>query len=705
MRVPFNWLKEYIEGELELKSVADSLTMAGLEVGAVEEFYGEPVIDIELTPNRADCLSILGVAREIKALFGVELKKPVFKIENEVKDDKFKVIIADSELCYRYAGRIVRGVKIGESPSWLKKRLEQAGIRSINNIVDVTNYVLLEYGHPLHAFDLDLLKGYCIRVGTPKTISGKDREEIETLDGVKRTVSADDLLIWDAEKPVAIAGVMGGSNTEVTEKTVNVFLESAYFKPESVRKTAKRLGLSTEASYRFERGTDIENLINALDRAAYLIQQLAGGEIYEIIDEYVKKIPTAEIKFNTERIRKFLGVEIKDDEILRILSLLDIEVKQDEDSYVAIVPSHRQDLSIEEDIAEEVARIYGYENIPAALPQNFRHVEENQELSQKRKILAKIRDYMLALGFNEAVNMSFMSPEDLDIFEIPENDERRRFISLKNPLRQEESIIRTMLTPSLLKNVERNTSRGIECLKLFEISRVFIAQNISKSHKLNNSLPDEPVHLGIITKKEDFKSPFNEDPYDFYALKGVIDGLLRHFKLEDFKYQRSSEPFLHSGQSSDLYVKDERIGYIGVISPKILDKFDFKTKPYICLAEINLEKILKLTPIISQQTQITTYKPFSTYPPIKRDTAILVSLDFEAQKILEIIKKFGSELIEDAYIFDVYKGKGIPEDKKSIAFRVIYRAFDRTLTSEEVEEIHTKLIKALISETGAEQRF
>ncbi|GAB5046878.1 phenylalanine--tRNA ligase subunit beta [Thermodesulfovibrio sp. TK110] len=691
MKVLFSWLKEYIEGEIELKKVIDSLTMAGVEVGAVEDFQGDAVLDLEITPNRADCLSLIGIAREIKAIFGLKLKKPNFKIQKELKEPNFKISIANQNLCFRYAGRIIRNVKIASSPDWLKKRLEASGIRSINNVVDVTNYVLLEYGHPLHAFDLDLLEGKQIRVGTAEDF-GMDSVEITTLDGVKRKLGLYDLLIWDGVKPVAIAGIMGGANTEVSDKTVNILLESAYFKPERIRKTSKKLGLSTEASYRFERGTDIEALKEALDRAAFLIQQIAGGEIYEPIDVYPVKIPVREVLFNTEKIRNFLGLNLSDEEILKILELLEIEVrKKDSELYIAKIPSHRQDILIEEDIAEEVARIYGYDRIPAELPQVFKYVEENYELSKKRKFLNLLRNYMISLGFSEAVNFSFMSTNDLDLFEIPENDRRRKFISLLNPLRQEESIMRTMLLPNLLKNTEKNTARGIENLKLFEIGKVFIAQDSS-------SLPEEPIHLAIITKKEDFKSPFKDDPYDFYAMKGLIDGVFRYFKINNVQYIRSKETFLHTGQSADIFVKGEKIGFMGVISPMVLSKLDFKTKPFICMTELDLDKLFSFV-----QTEIK-YKPFSTYPPVKRDVALILPIDFESQKILDVVSSYGSELIEDVFIFDVYQGKGIPEGCKSIAFRITYRAFDRTLTAEEIERLHGQLIEKIIAETGATVR-
>ncbi|WP_051179217.1 phenylalanine--tRNA ligase subunit beta [Thermodesulfovibrio thiophilus] len=688
MKVPFNWLKEYIEGSITLNEVASSLTMSGLEVSAIEEYNDDKVLDIEVTPNRSDCLSIIGIAREIRAIFGLKLKKPTTKIKEELRDDRFAISIANPELCFRYAGRIIRDLKVAPSPKWLKSRLEKAGIRSINNVVDVTNYVLLEYGHPLHAFDLDFIEGQRIRVGTPETISGKNKEEIVTLDGIKRTVTTDDLLIWDAVKPIAIAGVMGGANTEVTEKTVNIIIESAYFKPESVRKTSKRLGLKTEASYRFERGTDIEALKEALDRAACLIQEIAGGRIYEAIDVYPTKIPKIEIPFNTEKICRFVGINLKDEEILRILELLEIDVEKKDNFYIAKAPTHRQDISIEEDIAEEVTRIYGYDKVPSQLPSLFKFVTENHELAKKRQFFSKFRDYMIGLGYSEAVNFSFMSPDDLDLFELPEEDMRRHYISLMNPLKQEESIMRTMLLSNLLRNTERNTARGIETLKLFEIGKIFIADE-------KTPLPQEPVHLGIITKKEEVKSVFKDDPYDFYALKGLIDGVVRHLKLRNVRYVRSSESFLHPGQSADIVIQDEKIGFIGVISPKILSKFDFKTKPFICMAELDLDNLFRLA------KQEVTYAPFSNYPPIKRDTAIIVSADFDSQIIFDIINSYGSELIEDVFLFDVYQGKGIPEGSKSIAFRVIYRAFDRTLTAEEVETIHSQLINMLINKTGA----
>ncbi len=693
MRVPLSWLKEYIEGQIDDNIIADSLTMAGLEVAALEQIDRDKVLEIEVTPNRSDCLSIIGIAREVKAIFDLKLKEPVFRIKKELKGSNFNIIIANPELCYRYAVRIIKGITVGPSPQWLKERIEKCGIRSINNIVDITNYVLLEYGHPLHAFDLDLLEGHRIRVGTPADF-GKEDEEIETLDGVKRKLSKEDLLIWDGVKPIAIAGVMGSANSEVTDKTKNILIESAYFKPESIRRTSKRLGLITEASYRFERGTDIEALKEALDRTAFLIQEVAGGDIYEIIDIYPKRIPQVKISFNTQKLCKFIGVNLKDEEIINILHRLHIKVHKEGDLHVAHVPSHRQDLSIPEDIAEEVARIFGYDKIPSELPQVFKPLFEDEEFSKKRRFLRNIRTFMINLGYNEAVNFSFMSPEELNIFEIPQDDIRRKYVSLLNPLRQEESTLRTMLMPGLLKNVERNTSRGIDSVRFFEIGKVFFKND-------ETILPKEIVHLGLIVKKEeDYKTPFKEDPYDFYALKGILDGLFRHLKIEKFFYNRSEESFLHKGQSADIFVKGDKIGFIGMISPRVLSKYDFKTKPHICMAEINLEKLFS----IYSEVSYITYKPFSMYPPVKRDTALLISRDFEAQKLLDLIKKYGSDLIEDFYIFDIYKGKGIPEGKQNIAFRVIYRAFDRTLKSEEVTELHTKLIEKIISETGAEIR-
>lgn len=687
MKVPFSLLKQYLEGDLNLNKIADALTMAGLEVDSITEYEDDYVIELEITPNRADCLSILGIARELRAIFGFTLKKPSFSIEKEFKDDKFKITIINPELCYRYAGRIVRNVKVAPSPEWLKDALQKAGIRSINNVVDVTNYVLIEYGHPLHAFDLDLIEGYCIKVGTPLSVSNKQEEEITTLDGVSRKVSADTLLIWDGVKPIAIAGVMGGANTEVTENTKNILIESAYFKPESVRRTSKKLSLSTEASYRFERGTDIENLKEALDRAAYLIQQLAGGEIYEAIDEYPVKISEKQIVFNIDRICKFIGIKLPENEILKILHSLDIEVVKKDGQFIAKVPSHRLDLSIEEDIAEEVARIYGYDKVPATLPECFKPAQENLEIAKKRKFLSFIRDALIATGYNEAVNFSFMSPEDLDILEIADGDERRRFVSLLNPLRQEESVMRTMLCPVLIKNVLSNSLHGIDNLKLFEIAKVYI--------KNSEKLPTEPLHLGLITKKEEIKSPFKEDPYDFYAVKGFIEGIGRYFKVSNLKFVKSTEPFLHPGQSADIFVKDNKIGFIGVLSPKIISKLDFKTKPYICVAEIDLDKLFALAEFIKP------YKAFSDFPSVKRDVSMLVDFNFEVQRIFEIVNAFPSDLIEDVSVFDVFYGKTIPEGKKSIAFSIIYQAKDRTLTADEVDKLHSQIINKIVTETGA----
>jgi phenylalanyl-tRNA synthetase beta chain len=381
MRVPFEWLKEFIDIKESPHEVAHRLTMIGLEVEATEQVDSDVVFEVNVTPNRPDCLSIIGIARELSAAYKAPLVFPDHDILAETGELDFNVDIVDAELCHRYAGRVVRNLKIGHSPDWLKKRLEKCGIRSINNIVDITNYVLLELGHPLHAFDLKTIKGRRIIVGTPNSVKGTGtRIKFKTLDGIEREMPDDSLLIWDAERPIAIAGVMGGIETEVSDSTVDIFIESAYFEPVSVRRTSKTLGLKTESSYRFERGTDIKMLKKALDRAAYLMKEVAGGTICGKIDIYPKRYKPDEINIRYSRVNDTLGLKLAKEEIINCLDGLGFEMKKLANSLKIKPPAYRRDIKSEVDVIEEVARIYGYDRIPAQLPKATIGIERQKAI-------------------------------------------------------------------------------------------------------------------------------------------------------------------------------------------------------------------------------------------------------------------------------------------------------------------------------------
>ncbi len=705
MLVPYEWLKEFVEIPADPEEAAKRLTMIGLEVEGTEAVNGDVVFEVNVTPNRPDCLSIIGIARELSAAYDIPLRMPLHEISGEQPVSDFSVDILNPKLCNRYAGRVIKGVRIAESPGWIKTKLEKCGIRSVNNIVDITNYVLLEFGHPLHAFDADLLKGRKVIVGTPESfkksplnpplpkggtddVNSSISTKIKTLDGVEREILGDSLLIWDAENPVAIAGVMGGLDTEVTVQTENIFLESAYFDPYSVRKTSKSLGLSSESSYRFERGTDIEFLEKALDRAALMIQQIAGGTIYQILDVYPVKYISDPIEVQYGRINKILGISLTNTEMLKILTRLGIPVEDRGEKVALFPPPNRRDIRRESDVAEEIARIFGYENIPTTKP---RSPLSSGRIDRKIANMNRIRGAMRKAGFTEAINYSFMGMSSLDMIAIPDDDRRRKVIAVSNPLSQEECLLRSTLIPSLIGNLKYNLDRGIKDIRLFEISRVF--------EDTGRNLPKEEFKLGGIFYANRSTSLWKEDAKGFFITKGALESLFGEVKISHYSFSPSSEPFLQKGQSADIFVSDSCVGYVGVLGPDMAEKLDLKKqKPEIVVFELNLDLLLTFIPDVMQYTDIPKY------PPVERDIAIVVDETIPSSRIQEIIRAYPSQFIEDVSVFDYFKGGNIPEGKKSIAFNIIYRSKDRTLRDEEVEELHLSLVDHIIQQTGGELR-
>lgn len=699
MRVPLEWLKEFINLKKSPSDIAHDLTMIGLEVESMEEIEGDIIFDINVTPNRPDCLSIIGIARELSALYKIPIIFPEHNIVAETKELGFNVNIIDKDLCHRYAGRVIKNVKISESPDWMKDRLHKCNIRSINNVVDITNYVLLELGHPLHAFDLRKIKGSTVKIGTSEKIEGPgSKVKIKTLDGVEREMPDDALLIWDIERPIAIAGIMGGADTEVTSLTTDLFIESAYFEPISIRRTSKKLGLKTESSYRFERGTDIKMLKKSLDRAAYLIKVLADGDIYGKLDIYPKRFTPEEIIVRISRINEILGLNINKKDILNSLEGLGLEIEDLIDRLKVIPPTYRRDLQNEYDIIEEVARIYGYNNITSELPKATIGIKipEDKIKNKERRVINNIRQSFLKTGFTEVINYSFMGIQDLELLKIPDKDERRNLLRILNPLRTEESFMRTMLLPSLIKNMKYNIFHGNKELRLFEISKVFIRKN----EKSQFSLPMEMEHLAALYYREKTKALYRDDTPDFYILKGVVEAILNDLKIYDYYFVRTSEPFLHPGQSADIYIaQDIRVGYIGALSPEIVDSLDIKAhKPSLLVIEIDLDSI------VSSVAETVKYKSLPKYPFIERDTSIIVDTSIEASLIINHLRSYPSALIEDVSIFDVYEGKNIPGGKKSITFNVRYRSSDRTLTDEEIDTLHKALVDYILDKTKGQLR-
>jgi phenylalanyl-tRNA synthetase beta chain len=690
MRVPYEWLKEFVDITATPEEVAERLTMIGLEVEGAESVKDDTVFEVNVTPNRPDCLSIIGIARELSAAFKTPLKLPSHEIKEGLPLSDFSVEIIDPELCNRYAGRVIKDVMISESPEWIKTRLEKCGIRAINNIVDITNYVLLEFGHPLHAFDADKISSKKIRISTAGT-----NNKIVTLDGIEREMPEDALLIWDSVNPIAIAGVMGGMETEVSDKTKNIFLESAYFEPFSIRRTSKKLNLASESSYRFERGTDIEFLEKALNRAALIISEIAGGTIHKIIDAYPVKYMSEPVAVGYRRINRILGTEISNSEMLEILKRLGIPAEEKGDFFVVYPPSHRRDIKRDSDVAEEIARIYGYSMIPTTIPKS---PLSSGRLNKKTMDINRLREAMRKTGFSEVINYSFMGMSSLDMLAIPDSDRRRKVIAINNPLSQDECMLRTTLIPALIGNLKYNLDRGIKDIRFFEISRVFSATSDLRED-IEKMLPLEELRLGGIFYREKTPSLWKEDVQEFFITKGALESMFEDLKISEYSFSSSSEPFLHPGQACDIYVTNSYVGYLGVLGPEIVEKLGLiKQKPEIVLFEINLDLFLTLIPDSIKYSQIPKY------PCIERDIAVVVDENISAAKIKDIIRNFPSELIEDISIFDFYKGTNIPEGKKSLAFNIIYRSKEKTLTDEEIEELHGSLVDYLLNKTGGELR-
>ncbi len=683
MKASYNWLKEFTDFSLSPKELAHALTMAGFEVEGMEDIDGDTLLDINVTPNRPDCLCIKGIAREVSAILEVPFN--AITIDVRKQEGRGPVIeIKDSPLCKRYASRTISGVKPAPSPAWLIKRLESHGFRASYNIVDVTNYVLLEMGQPLHAFDLDKLTGKKIVVRTvgPET-------SFRTLDDEDRKLSKDMLMIWDAEKPVALAGVMGGQNTEVSLSTVNVLIESAYFHPASIRRTSKSLNISSESSYRFERGVDIDNVAKALDRTAQMIAEIAGGRVSNLTDIYPEPYELKKIIVRTEKIKSLLGIEIKEPSVQKILNSLGFETKREGEGYIVTPPSSRQDIQRDMDVIEELARLYGYDKIPATLPCIKM---QPAPVNKRQDIIRATKNSMIRSGFSEAINYSFFKPDALDKLNLPSDDKRRNLVFIKNPLRKEESAMRTSLIPALLNNVSLNLNRGEKDISFFEVSRIFLPSD--------RKLPDEIVQMAAISNNNKSAMLWENKHDGFYDLKGVLENLFRDLKLKQYSLVQdtsSSEPYLHPGKSCSIIVNGEKIGSLGTIHPLVSESFDIK-------GSLTILEIYDLEKLLEHVSPVTTFVSLPKFPYVERDVAMIVSNEVLVGQVNREILSVASDLIEAVTLFDIYTGKPIPQDKKSLAFSIRYRAADRTLTDEEVDSLHSIIVERLKNTLNAELR-
>lgn len=634
----------------------------------------EHVIEFEITPNRPDCLSILGMAREVAATFNKTLKYPEIVINEEV-DDIHRIASVDvrnKELCVRYVARAVKDVKIGPSPLWLQTRLMAAGMRPINNIVDVTNYVMLEVGQPMHAFDLDMVEKRLIIVNT-----AKEDEMFTTLDGVTRKLDNKMLMICDGNKPVGIAGVMGGENSEIIEKSTTILLESANFYSDNIRKTSKKLGLRTEASSRYEKGIDPNICLYAVNRACQLIEELEIGKVVKgAIDIYPKKGETRVVEVRPHRVNALLGTDIELEEMLNILRRLEIKVECRNDIIEARVPTFRLDLLEEIDFVEEVARIYGFDNLPITLPKG-----NTQGLRTNGQIIEDYAKNILTnVGLNEILTYSFVSPKGLNKIGVPEESIMRRAIRLINPLGEETSTMRTTMMPNMLEVLARNYNRNVENVKAFEIGRIFI--------------PYELPVVRLPIERHTLSLGMYGDKVDFYVLKGVIETLLSKMGIKDFEFSsEKNHSTFHPGRCASVINGNHLLGVFGEVNPDVCESYGIDTRVY--LGEMDFNIVMQLAKMDK------VYKGLAKYPAITRDIAMVVKDEIFVKQIEDIIKENGQNLLESVELFDIYKGKQIQQGHKSVAYTLTYRAEDRTLTDEDLHGIHGKILKELNEKLGA----
>lgn len=646
------------------------------------------ILDVNVTPNRADCLCMVGIAREVAALTRQSLTFPGEDKEGikESLEAQTTVIIERPDLCPRYVAQLILNVRIAPSPFWMRRRLSALGIRAINNIVDVTNYVMLELGQPLHAFDFDLLeeKRIVVRTANPGEI-------FTTLDGVERIMPAEALLICDGRKPVALAGIMGGLNSEVKPETCNILLESAYFDPMGIRRTAKRIGLNTEASLRFERGIDPNGSLKAAQRAAYLMAKLAGGTVAkEAVDNYPKKIEPRKIILRVNRVNQILGTALSAGESQQYLKDLALKVDfADSDKFEVIVPTFRVDIEREIDLIEEIARLYGFRQIPVTLP--WGRVGP-QRKGKAEKLAHKARVILTACGFFETINYSFLSPQVMKKLNLKASDPRCNLLLIKNPLQEDQAAMRTTLIPEILQTTRYNFNRQNFNLKLFELGRVFFPRQ-------GEELPEEVEMLaGIISglrEEESWHKPGAE--VDFYDLKGALELLLEGLGIKEYNFQPgANEPFLHPTKSAQIRAQDKFLGIMGELHPDIKEVFDFNQAVYIF--EINFSLLQELT------AEKRVFQPLPRFPAVFRDLSFMVEEKILAGDLKQAIWEGGQGLVKEVFLFDLYRGKPIPPGKKSLAFRIKYQHPERTLRDEEVNELHQRIISFLKERFGGELR-
>ena len=644
----------------------------------------DTVFELEITPNRPDCLSHIGIARELSAYYGKELKYPETEIKSEISEktsDNVKVSIEDSNLSRRYVTRILKNVTVKESPKWLKERIEAVGLRSINNIVDVSNFILMEMNHPNHVFDLDKIEGNEIKVKS--AVKG---DKLVTLDEQERELEDGDIVICDSKKILALGGVMGGLDSEVTDNTKNILLEVAQFNPQNVRKTSRRLTLSSDSSYRFERGIDVEDSIKVINRLANLIQEVAGGEILNgYVDVYPVPHENKVAELNFERLNRFVGKVIPREKVIEILRNLEIDVKDNGETLTLTAPSYRGDLELEQDYFEEVIRMYGFDNIENILPRV--DINKNSTLDTT-KLTDRVKTICASVGLKEVINYSFIPKDALQKLKFTGVSEDK-LIDISNPITEDFVTMRPTLLYSLIKNAKDNMNRNVSNIRFFEASRTF---------EKAEELAKEDIKVGIILAGENDKTLWNPKPvhYDFYDLKGIVEEIFSKLKFQSFSIKRSVQTEFHPGRSADVFVGKEYIGSFGEIHPDVLENFGLNKKT-VLVAEFNIELIKKYI------NKPFVYQGIVKYPAVPRDLALVMNENILVGDVLKTIEKIDKK-VEKVELFDIYQGIGVEPGKKSVAISILLRDNSKTLEEKEINDIIDKILAKMKKDYMAELR-
>lgn len=678
MRVLISWLRDYVDLPFSVKEMVERLPMLGLGVDSVERVGDDAVFDLEIAANRGDLMSILGVARELAAAARTSVRMPqgTPSEDQAPASDLARVDVQDLQLCPRYTARMILDVKIAPSPAWVAGRLEACGIRSINNVVDVTNYVMLELGQPMHAFDYDRLRGGRIVVRRAKR-----GERLTTLDGVDRALDSETLVIADTDRPVGVGGVIGGADTEIGPTTKRVLLEAAVFNPSGIRRTSRRLGVRTESSARFERGVDFAGVLAASTRAIHLMQQLAGGRVLRgAVDVTRTAVQPRRVDLRWISVARLLGMEVPVQQGIAILRSLGCTVEQEDGTLHVTVPTYRRDIEREEDLVEEVARHHGYERIPETMP-----VELTAQGTRAPELVAEqtVRNTLILAGLTEALTVSLTNPSALEALQLPADHPWHGAARLTNPLVEDHVQLRTSLVPGLLHVARVNARHRLTDVQVFEIGRTF--------HPASGGSVAERRRLAVLMMGQILDGAWNlpaaSVSVDFYHLKGVVEALLEELHIGGAVYEAASTPWLHPGRSAQLKLDGEIVATLGELHPQVAARFDLPLPAHV--AELDLDGIL------ARAVLRPKFAPLPRYPSVRRDISLIVATNISAAQVEQVIRDAGGAHLQKVEVFDVYTGPPVPSGHVNLAYALQFRSSERTLTADDVATAMSAITQAL----------